>query len=58
MNQTRKIWRDFTRFAIISKPKLQINQNKIPVVAYFIAYHNIVSFYKTDLQFSQKKMLL
>ena len=58
VNQTNKIWRNFTRFAIISKPKIQITQNKNPVEANDIAYHNIVKFYKTDVQLSQKKMLL
>ena len=51
----QKIWRDFTRFAIISKPEIQITQNKNPVEANYIAYHNIVNFYKTDIQLSQKK---
>ena len=55
VNQTKKIWRDFTRFAIISKPKIKITQNKNPVEANYIAYHNTVNFYKTDIKFSQKK---
>ena len=58
VNQTKEIWRDFTRFAIISKPNIQITQNKNPVEAYYIAYHIIVNFFKTDIQLSQKKMLL
>ena len=55
VNQTKEIWRDFTRFAIISKPKIQITQNKNHVEANYIAYHIIVNFYKTDIQLSQKK---
>ena len=55
VNQTKKISRDFTRFAIISQPKVQITQNKNPVEANYIAYHIIVNFYKTDIQISQKK---
>ena len=55
VNQTKEIWRDFTRFAIISKPKIQITQNKHPVEANYIAYHIIVNFYKNDIQLSQKK---
>ena len=43
VNQTKEIWRDFTRFAIISKPKIQITQNKNPVEANYIAYHIIVN---------------
>ena len=58
VNQTKKISRDFTRFAIISQPKIQITQNKNPVEAKYIAYHIIVNFYKTDIQLSQKKMFL
>ena len=58
VNQTKEIWREFTRFAIISKPKIQITQNKIHVEANYIAYHVIVNFHKTDMQLSQKKMLL
>ena len=54
----QKNQRDFTIFAIISKPKIQITQNKNPVEANHIAYHNIVNFYKTDLPHSRKKMLL
>ena len=54
-NQTKEILRDFTRFAIISKPKIQVIQNKNPVEANYIAYHIIVNFYKTDNQLSQKK---
>ena len=45
VNQTKEIWRDFTRFAIISKPKIQITQNKNHVEANNIAYHIIVNFY-------------
>ena len=55
MNQTKEIWRDFTRFAIISKPNIKITQNKNPVGANDIAYHIIVIFFKTDIQHSQKK---
>ena len=55
VDQTKEIWRDFTRFAIISKPNIQITQNKNPVEAYYIAYHTIVNFFKTDIQLSQKK---
>ena len=44
MNQTKEIWSDFTRFAIISKPNIQITQNKNPVEANYIAYHIIVNF--------------
>ena len=55
VNQTKEIWRDFTRFAIISKPNIQITQNKNPVEANYIAYHIIVNFFKTDIQLSQKK---
>ena len=58
VNQTKEIWRDFTRFAIISKPNIQITQNKNPVEANYIAYHIIVNFFKTDIQLFQKKMLL
>ena len=58
VNQTKEILRDFTRFAIISKPNIQITQNKNPVEANYIAYHIIVNFFKTDIQLSQKKMLL
>ena len=58
VNQTKEIWRDFTRFAIISKPNIQITQNKNPVEANYIAYHIIVNFFKSDIQLSQKKMLL
>ena len=54
VNQTKEIWRDFTRFAIISKPKFQITQNKNPVEANYITYHIIVKFYKTDIPLSQK----
>ena len=50
LNQTKEIWRDFTRFAIISKPNIQITQNKNPVEANYI-----VNFFKTDIQLSQKK---
>ena len=49
---------DFTRFAVISKPNIQITQNKNPVEANYIAYHIIANFFKTDIQLSQKKMLL
>ena len=55
VNQTKKIWRDFTKFAIISKPRIQITQNKNPVEANYIAYRYIVNFYKTDIQLSKKK---
>ena len=55
VNQTKEIWRDFTRFAIISKPNIQITQNKNPVEVNYIAYHIIVNFFKTDIQLSQKK---
>ena len=55
VNQTKEIWRDFTRFAIISKPNIQITQNKNLVEANYIAYHIIVNFFKTDIQLSQKK---
>ena len=55
VNQTKEIWRDFTRFAIISKPKIQITQNKNLVEANYIAYHIIVNFYETDMQLPQKK---
>ena len=58
VNQTKEIWRDFTRFAIISKPNIQVTQNKNPVEANYIAHHIIVNFFKTDIQLSQKKMLL
>ena len=58
LNQTKEIWKDFTRFAIISKPKIQITQNKNHVEANYIDYHFIANFYKTDIQLSQKKMLL
>ena len=54
-NQTKEILRDFTRFAITSKPKIQILQNKNPVEANYITYHVIVNFYQTDIQLSQKK---
>ena len=53
--QTKEIWRDFTRLAIISKPNIQITQNKNSVEANCIAYHIIVNFVKTDVQRSQKK---
>ena len=55
LNQTKEISRDFTRFAIISKPKIQITQNKNPVESNYIAYHILANFYKTDIQLSQKK---
>ena len=58
VNQTKMIWRNFTRFAITYKPNIQITQNKNPVEANYIAYHIIVNFFKTDIQLSQKKMLL
>ena len=58
VNQTKEIWRDFTRFAIIPNLNIQITQNKNPVEANYIAYHVIVFFFKTDIQLSQKKMLL
>ena len=44
-----------TRFAIISKPKIQIHRKKNHIKAIYIAYHIIVNLYKTDIQFSQKK---
>ena len=55
VNQTKDIWRDFTRSDIISKLKIQITQNKNPIEANYITYHIIVNFYKTDIQLSQKK---
>ena len=58
VNQTKEIWRDFTRFAVISKPNIQITQNKNPAEANYhdyIAYNIIVNFFKTDVQLSQKK---
>ena len=58
LNQTKEISRNFTRFAIISKPKIKITQNKNPAEANYITYHIIVNFHKTDIQLSQKKMLL
>ena len=58
VNQTKEIWRDFKEFAIISKPNIQITQNKNPVEANYIAYHIIVNVFKTDIQFSQKLMLI
>ena len=58
VNQTKEIWRGFTRFAIISKPNIQIKQNKNPVEANYIAYHIIVKFFRTGIQLSQKKMPL
>ena len=58
VNQTKAIWRDFTRFAIFSEPNIQITQNKNPVEATYIAYYIVVNFFKTDIQLSQKKMLL
>ena len=30
--QTKEIWRDFTRFAIISKPKIQITKIQMPII--------------------------
>ena len=35
-----------------------MTQKKNPVEANYIAYHIIVIFFKTDIQLSQKKMLL
>ena len=58
VNQIKEIWRDITRFVIISKPKIQITQNKNHVEANYIAYRIIVNFYKTNIQLSHKKMLL
>ena len=58
VNQTKEIWRDFTRFAIIPNLNIQITQNKNPVEANYIAYHVIVIFFKSDIQLSQKKMRL
>ena len=55
VNQTKEIWNDITRFAIISKPKIQITHNKNHVEANYIAYHIIVNFYETNIQLSQKK---
>ena len=55
VNQTKEIWRDITRFAIISKPKIQITENKNYVEANYIAYHIIVNFHETNVQISQKK---
>ena len=49
VNQTKKIWRDFTRFAIISKPNIQITQNKNHVEANYIAYHISVNFFKINI---------
>ena len=43
-----------TTALIISKPNIQITQNKKPVEANYIAYHIIVNFFKTDIQLSQK----
>ena len=57
VNQTKEIWRDFTRFAIISEPNIQITQNKNPVDANYIAYHIVVSFFKINIQLFQKKMI-
>ena len=58
VNQTKEIWRDFTRFAIISKPDIQITQNKNTVEANYIAYHIIVNFFKINRQVFQKKNAL
>ena len=58
VNQTKEIWRDFTRFAIFSEPNIQITQNKNLVEANYIAYYIIVNFFKTDISFPRKKMLL
>ena len=56
VNQTKDIWRDFTRFAIISKPNIQITQNKNFVEANHIAYHIIVNFFtKLTYSFPRKK---
>ena len=57
VNQTKEIWRDFTRFAIISKPNIQIKQNKNPVEANYIAYHIIVNLFKINIQFFSEKIL-
>ena len=57
VNQTKQIWRDFTRFAIISKLNIQITQNKNSVEANYIAYHIIVNFFKINIQLFQKKIL-
>ena len=46
VNQTKQIWRDFTRFAIISKLNIQITQNKNPVEANYIAYHIICKLFQ------------
>ena len=58
VNQTKEIWRDVIRFAIISKPKILITQNKNHAEANHIANHIIVNFYETNIQLSQKKMFL
>ena len=55
VNQTKEILRDFTRFAIISKPNIQITQNKNPVEANYIAYHIIVTFQNWHTSFPEKK---
>ena len=44
VNQKKEIWRDFTRFAIISQPKIHIAQKKNPAEANYTAYHIIVNF--------------
>ena len=55
VNQTKEIWRDFTRFAIISKPKIQITQNKNPMETNYITYHIIVNFLQNwHTAFSEK----
>ena len=58
VNQTKQIWRDFTRFAIISKPNIQITQNKNPVEGNYIAYDIIVTFTELTYSFLRKNVLL
>ena len=58
VNQTKEIWRDIARFAIISKPKIQITQNKNHMEDNYIAKHIVVNLYETNIQLSQTKMLL
>ena len=54
----QEIWRDFARFAIISKPNTQITQNKNPVKANYTAYHIVFFFQNWHAAFPEKKMLL
>ena len=50
---------DYTRFAIISEPKIQITQNKNPVEANYIAHHIIVNFLQNwHTAFSEKMLPL